>query len=366
MFKQATFLRLTKASEDMADAMDSQQFTPLGASTQDKSVGWVQPRGEAHGALLERVGDFVFAKLAIETKTVPSSEVNKKLDEVVAQIEEQTGRKPGKKERRELKQDVITALLPNAFPKRKDVAVMIDSVNGYVVIDSASQSVVDEVITFLVRAGLELALVQTNTNPNGFMAQHLVEDEASGSPFFVGRECELVSTGEDKARVTFKNHFLLTQEIHDHLLQGKQVISLALTDERDTSFVLTETLRLKKLKFAVPEAPNGEEQDRFDADAILCGSALSSLITDLVQAMGGLYEQAEPSAPEPHTDEGPDPLYESATQLVMNSGKASISLVQRHLSIGYNRAARMLEQMEVDGLVSPMRSDGSRKILEEA
>lgn len=365
MFKQATFLRLTKASEDMADAMDLQQFAPLGASTQDKSVGWVPPRGEEHGALLERVGDFVFAKLAIETKTVPSSEINKKLDEVIDQIEEQTGRKPGKKERRQLKDDILLALLPNAFPKRKDVAVMIDSVNGYVVIDSATQSVVDEVITFLVRAGLELTLVQTNTSPNGFMAQHLIEEEASGSPFFVGRECELVSTGEDKAKVTFKNHYLLNQEIHDHLMQGKQVTKLAMTDERETSFVLTETLRLKKLKFAVPEA-KGEEQDAFDADAILCGSALSALITDLVQAMGGLYEQQESSAPAPHTGDGPDPLYESATQLVMNSGKASISLIQRHLQIGYNRAARMLEQMEVDGLVSPMQSNGMRQILEAA
>lgn len=366
MFKNATFLRLTKASEDMADAMDSQQFAPLGASTQDRSIGWIPPRGEEHGALLERVGEFVFAKLAIETKSVPSSEVNKKLDEAVDQIEKQTGRKPGKKERQELKQDVITALLPNAFPKRKDVAVMIDSVNGYVVIDSASQSATDSAISFLVRAGLEVALVQTNTSPNGFMAQHLFEEEVSGSPFFVGRECELVSTGDDKAKVTFKNHHLLNQEIHDHLLQGKQVTKLAFTDDRGTSFVLSENLQLKKLKFAVPDAANSEEQDAFDANAILCGSALSALIVDLVQAMGGLYEQAESSAPETHTGEGPDPLYESAAQLVMNSGKASISLVQRHLSIGYNRAARMLEQMEVDGLVSPIQRDGTRKILEEA
>lgn len=365
MFKSATILRLTKASEDMADAMDSQQFAPLGASTQDRSVGWVPPRGEEHGALLERVGDFVFAKLAIETKTVPSSEVNKKLDEVVDQIEQQTGRKPGKKERRDLKQDVITALLPNAFPKRKDAAIMIDSINGYVVIDSASQSAVDIAISFLVRAGLEVALVQTNTSPNGFMAQHLIEEEVSESPFFVGRECELVSTGDDKAKVTFKNHHLLNQEIQDHLTQGKQVAKLAFSDDRGTSFVLTEKLQLKKLKFAVPEA-KGEEQDAFDADAILCGSALSALITDLVSAMGGLYEQEESSKPDPHVGDGPDPLYESATQLVMNSGKASISLIQRHLQIGYNRAARMLEQMEVDGLVSPMQSNGTRKILEAA
>ena len=366
MFKNATFLRLTKAAENMADAMDSQQFAPLSASTQDRSVGWVPPRGEEHGALLERVGDFVFAKLAIETKTVPSSEISKKLDEVVDQIEEQTGRKPGKKERRQLKDDILLALLPNAFPKRKDVAVMIDSVNGYVVVDSATQSAVDEAITLLVRAGLEVALVQTITSPNGFMAQHLVEEEVSDSQFIVGRECELVSTGEDKAKVTFKNHHLLNDEIREHLLQGKHVTKLAFTDERDTSFVLTEKLQLKKLKFAVVTSSADEAQDAFDADALLAGHAITGLIADLVQAMGGLYEQQESSAPAPHAGDGPDPLYESATQLVMNSGKASISLIQRHLQIGYNRAARMLEQMEVDGLVSPMQSNGMRQILEAA
>ena len=49
--------------------------------------------------------------------------------------------------------------------------------------------------------------------------------------------------------------------------------------------------------------------------------------------------------------------------LVIESRRASISLVQRHLRIGYNRAARLVEQMEVAGLVSPMESNGSRTVL---
>jgi len=47
----------------------------------------------------------------------------------------------------------------------------------------------------------------------------------------------------------------------------------------------------------------------------------------------------------------------------MKSRRASISLVQRHLRIGYNRAARLIEKMENSGLVSPMQSNGSREIL---
>lgn len=58
-----------------------------------------------------------------------------------------------------------------------------------------------------------------------------------------------------------------------------------------------------------------------------------------------------------------DPMYDQAVAIVLKNRRASISLVQRHLRIGYNRAARLLEQMEQSGLVSAMQSNGNRDIL---
>jgi S-DNA-T family DNA segregation ATPase FtsK/SpoIIIE len=58
-----------------------------------------------------------------------------------------------------------------------------------------------------------------------------------------------------------------------------------------------------------------------------------------------------------------DPLYDEAVAFVLSSGKASISSVQRRLRIGYNRAARIIDDMEAAGLVSPMNANGSREIL---
>ena len=58
-----------------------------------------------------------------------------------------------------------------------------------------------------------------------------------------------------------------------------------------------------------------------------------------------------------------DPMYDQAVAVVLKNRRASISLVQRHLRIGYNRAARLLEQMEQSGLVSSMQSNGNREIL---
>jgi S-DNA-T family DNA segregation ATPase FtsK/SpoIIIE len=58
-----------------------------------------------------------------------------------------------------------------------------------------------------------------------------------------------------------------------------------------------------------------------------------------------------------------DELYDQAVMIVTETRKASISGVQRRLKIGYNRAARMIEEMEAAGIVSEMQSNGSREVL---
>jgi len=74
----------------------------------------------------------------------------------------------------------------------------------------------------------------------------------------------------------------------------------------------------------------------------------------------------EAAAAEAEALDGPDELYDQAVQVVLKNRRASISLLQRHLRIGYNRAARLLEQMEQSGVVSPMQSNGDRIIMAPA
>ena len=73
-------------------------------------------------------------------------------------------------------------------------------------------------------------------------------------------------------------------------------------------------------------------------------------------------DASEPGAPGETNGEA-DPMYDQAVSIVLQHKRASISLVQRHLRIGYNRAARLLEQMEKSGLVSTMATNGNRDLL---
>jgi len=79
---------------------------------------------------------------------------------------------------------------------------------------------------------------------------------------------------------------------------------------------------------------------------------------------GGLFDDAaEPASGSDAQGGESDPLYDQAVEIVIKSRRASISFVQRQLRIGYNRAARLLEQMEQAGLVSAMQTNGNREIL---
>ena len=82
--------------------------------------------------------------------------------------------------------------------------------------------------------------------------------------------------------------------------------------------------------------------------------------------LGGVLEREEgPDALEGGGESGgeKDPFYDQAVEIVLRTRRPSISLVQRHLRIGYNRAARLIEDMERAGLVSQMQSNGNREVL---
>jgi recombination associated protein RdgC len=295
MFNNIFLYRITNLPEYGAIAFDvsmqPQAFVPCGAS-QQKSVGWVPPRGEQNGLLMENIAGQMICKLAIETKAVPKSEIDKHVAAQVEAIEQATGRKPGKKERRELKEDALIALLPNAFAKRKDVPVWIDPKAGTLVIGAGSQSAADEVVTAIVRdMGLSLDLVNTMHSPTAAMLDWLLGDHIDmPGAFAIERECVLKSNGEDAATVKFIKHNLDNPEVRQHITEGKFPMQLAVSWDGKVSFTLTEHLQLKKIALldgVMDASGTDKHEDRFDSDVALSTGLLAPMIAELIEALGG-------------------------------------------------------------------------------
>lgn len=292
MFKNATLYRIasnTTFDEHTNAALEQDfDFVPCGP-TQEKSVGWIPPRGHEHGPLVESVAGQVIMKLMIESKTVPADVIRREVAERVAHIEASTGRKPGKKETREISEDVRQFFLPMAFTKQAATLVWIDKETKLMVIDSASQSRLDDVITALVKSidGLNLQMVNTIISPASAMSQWLVEQEGPAG-FTVDRECELKACDESKAVVKYGRHPLDIDEVAQHIANGKVPTRLAMTWNDRISFVLTDGFQLKKISF-LESVFEGQEshEDAFDADVAIATGELKSMIPDLIEALAG-------------------------------------------------------------------------------
>jgi recombination associated protein RdgC len=278
---------------EIENALETNRFAECSPG-QDKSVGWTEPRGAANGPLIESIGGQWIVKLIIETKAVPGAVVRRKADLQAQVIEAKTGRKPGKKETREMREDILHSLLPQAFAKQGSVMVWINPKDRLLAIDAGITGKADEVITQLVRAlpGLDLNLLQTATSPQTGMAAWLLATDSAELPraLSVEKECVLKSSSEDQPMVKYTRHNLSNEEVRRHVREGKLPTQLALSWEGKASFVLTESLQFKKVTFldgTEPEAISTEGEDKFDADVVLSTGMLGPMLKDVIEALGG-------------------------------------------------------------------------------
>jgi recombination associated protein RdgC len=300
MFKNALVYRIdlwpAPTLADLESRLDSARFVECGA-TQREAVGFVEPRGEMHGALVESVAGQWILNLCSETRTVPSNVVKIELDSQLAKIEQDTGRRPKGKAARQIKEEIIHTLLPRAFPKRSHIWVWLDVAAQRVLIAAGSAKKADAVVTRLVDlmgGELRLSPVQTELSPATAMAAWL-SDKSAPSPFSLDRECELKQPDSEKAAVRYARHSLEIDELGEHIRQGKLPTQLAMTWNGRVSFVLSDSLALKKIKLldGVIEGQGsspGKADSGFDTDVAISTGELRLLLADLLQALGGLLD----------------------------------------------------------------------------
>jgi len=310
MFKNLIVYRIGEGwqpdAAQLAERLAKEPFLPC-APTQPLAVGWAPPRGVEHAPLVEVIGgtngSHWLLKLKREQRLLPSSVVTERVDELAEQIEAQTGRKPGKKARKDLKEQAAHELLPRAFTKTSATQVWIAPAQRLLFVDAGSSSRADEVVTLLIQAaeGLSLQLLQTAESPAACMAAWLL-DGVTPEGFQIERECELKGSDEQKPVVRYARHPLDIDEVRAHLTSGKMPTRLALSWNERVSFTLTEGLAIKKIGFldlAFEGRPEVSGDEAFDADAALATGELGRLIPALIEGLGGEHDFAAPQPPTP-------------------------------------------------------------------
>lgn len=301
-FKNLILFRLNRpfdADHDMLNqALQGAAFRPCARSV-PFSYGWSRPLGRHGEQLVHSVGHYSMICARKEERLLPSAVINEQLLEKVETIEQAEARPVGRKERQQLKEELTTSLLPQAFTRSRDSFAYIDRKGGWLVLDSASLNRAEELVTLLRQSleGVGMRLPQSSESPRVVMSQWL-RGENIPAGFELGDEYELQDGDKEGGVVRCRRQDPHDEAIQSHLAGGKQVTRLALRWRDRLEFVLQEDLSIRRLRFtdtlrAEMDEDYEDAAQQFDSDFAFMTLELSRFITELIAAFGGELE-AEP------------------------------------------------------------------------
>lgn len=301
-FKNLVLYRFTKpftlSNEDLDQQLESKAFRPVG-DLEPSFMGWEFPLGRDGQERVHTTNGYFMLCARKEDKILPASAVKEVVDSRALEIEEKEGRKVRGKERANIKDEVLLEMMPKAFTRNSRTYAYIDPKGGWMVVDAGSPKKAEELTSLLRETIGSLPIVPLNVEqaPSAVMTAWL-KDGGEPANFNIEDECELRDPGEDGGTVKARKQDLGSDEIRSHLDAGKMVTRLALTFDDRMTFVLDETLAVKRLKFL--DLVQDEAADRnaetaaesFDADFAIMALELNRFFPDLIEAFGG-EQQAE-------------------------------------------------------------------------
>ena len=292
-FKQCQAYRLPETPDAavLAAALDEHRFAPpCGLDWFTDGFAVPQPFGNE---LVFAANKTLGISLKREERVLPGAVIKTVLDEKIAKIEAEEARKVGRKERQELKEQIVDELLPRAFTRasRTD-AVLVD---GYLLINQTGNKA-ETLLSHLREAlgGLRAQPTVTRRSVSELMTEWLLRGEADGQ-FELDDYVALVGAGDMAPEVRIKREDVTAKEVVQHVKCGKRVVELGLVWRESVVLVLTQDLTLKRLRYLdhLQEDAQSHGDSGFDlaaASQIISSNALTSILAELAELLGGWQE----------------------------------------------------------------------------
>lgn len=297
-FRNARVFRFTKPFDISAEALEEKlqgdAFKPCGPQETSRE-GWVPPLGKHSEQLVHSANGYHLIALRKEEKILPGSVVKEVVEERAEAIELEQGRKVRRKEKDEIKEQVLLEMLPQAFSKNRRCYAYLAPQDGVLVVDAGSAKQAEDLASTLRKSlgSLPVRPPVVQQAPAFTFTGWLNQTVDRPAQLVLGNECELKDPSEDGGVVRCKGLDLQADEIRNHLDAGMQVTKLAVTWEDNVSFLLDEELGIRRIKFGdtLQDQLDGVDSDdavaRFDAAFTLMTLELSRMIPGLLEALGG-------------------------------------------------------------------------------
>jgi recombination associated protein RdgC len=231
--------------------------------------------------------------MEVQEKKVPPAVLKRETQLRLEKLAQSTGNagvlKSGKI-RKEIMNTVYNELYARAFLTSKLTKVWVDSVNGYLCIDSVSETNIAQAMKLLsFFRNTRIVPLETVYHPRQTMRKLLL-GEVESEHFYVGNSCEIYDRKLPGRSIIYKNEQLSSQELMTQLQNGRAVKKLSLEFDDKIRFVLHENLCISGIKIieAIEDAEEYESAEaKFNADFIIMTGMYSELIGAVVEALGG-------------------------------------------------------------------------------
>lgn len=286
--------------EAIEKSLNSFVFSPCGSLDLEES-GFVPPLGRLSEALLDVVDGQYIVCVRFEKKLLPMTVVREQVAEKIEQYTAEHNRAPRGKEKTELKDSVMLALIPKAFATHSDIYAWIDNVNGFVYVDTSSDKKAENVLSLIRKALGTLPVVPLDVKESvtTVTTNWLLKNQIP-SRFELGTQINLVSTRDENKTVAAKSSDLLEDDIIQHLRGDKIVSKLSLIFDNEFSFMIDDQLSIKRIKFS-EDIVHPEENDNYDqqekdeleqmnSDFFIQTASFRKLIPYLIEQFGGINE----------------------------------------------------------------------------
>ncbi|WP_299177163.1 recombination-associated protein RdgC [uncultured Neptuniibacter sp.] len=301
-FKNVIFYRLTEpfeySQEQLQALLAEHSFSPC-KSQELSRYGWVSPCHLLDDLFAHQVHGMFMVAARKEEKILPTAVIKEAVGEKVSVIEQEQARKVYKKERDQLKDEVVLDLLPRAFSKFSQTTALIAPSQGWIAVDSSSHKRAEELLSHLRGSlgSLPIALPDVNQSPSAVMSHWIENSENQLSSFDVLDECELRDNVMEGGVIRIKGQQLEDEEFIAHLEAGKRVVKLAIEWDEQLQFILHEDLSIKRLKLSeqlqekMADEAAEDEVAQFDTDMVQMGLEFAKLYPALIDAFGGEAER---------------------------------------------------------------------------
>lgn len=297
-FKNILFYRFTKPFEMTSETLESclaeSPFKPCGAND-NYQLGWSGPLNKNSEQLVHITQNFWMICLQKQERILPGSVVNEQVQEKVDEIEQQQHRKVTRKERSELKEEITQQLLPKSFTRTSRYHAYLCPDKGYMVINTASAKVADELTSYLRKTigSLPVRIPAVNQAPGSVMTHWVTREDSLPANFTLGYECELTASGEEKGSIKYKGLELDQDQIDQQIKSGMEVSKLAVEWRESLSMLLGADLSIKRLKFGdvlqeqMADTNTEDAASQFDAGFAIMALEFDRLLPEVLEAFGG-------------------------------------------------------------------------------